>query len=889
MNRFYTQFSLFWSYSAGKKNFIFTTLFLLIYFVPSQTKAQDNSTMMSYVSPIEYNIGGITVSGTKYLDPDILISLSGLRVNDNIVVPGDEISKAIRTLWDQGLFTDVQVSVTRILGNNIFLEIYLQERSRLSKFAIKGIKKSEADDLREKLSLIKGRVVTENTKNNAIVTIKNFYKEKGFADAKVKIIEINDTSLRNSVILEFQINKGKKVKIEAINISGQKAFSAKKIKKQMKDTKQIANLGLRHVFKRKNIKDALKGNKPMEVLNEFAPSRIVNYAGQYANPNFFKSSKYSKENYESDKLKVIDFYNKKGYKDAQIVYDTVYANDKKRMIINMEIVEGNPYYFRNITLKGNSKYSDEQLYGIMNIKKGDIYNQDILDEKLFMSQNGGDVSSLYMDDGYLFFQVTPVEIAIVGDSIDLEIRIYEGAQATIEDVRIYGNTKTKEHVIRRELRTLPGNKFSRSDLIRSQREIINLGYFNPEEMDVRPIPNPQKGTVDIEYHVTEKPSDQLELSAGWGGRGRGVVGTVGVNFTNFSIQNMFKKGTWSPLPTGDGQNFSLRVQSNGKQFQSYNVAFTEPWLGGKKPNSFTVSYTNTRFATVGVEGNVTGTFKTNGVSVGLGTRLKWPDDFFTFQSIANFQFFDLKNNPSGSFIFDNGRSNNFSLQFILGRNSLDQPLFPMRGSSFALSLQLTPPYSSISNRNFEGTTDAERFKWIEYHKWKFDFDWYVPIIQKLVLRTRGKFGFLGFYNKELGHSPFERFDLGGDGLANFNLVGRDVISMRGFDVISPPEGAPIYNKYGFELRYPLSLNPSATIFVLAFAEGANFYNNIKEYNPFDIKKSAGFGIRIFLPMFGLLGFDYGVGFDQDLGPSNGVGDFIGRYGRFSIILGQEPK
>jgi outer membrane protein insertion porin family len=851
---------------------------------------------VSYSSPSEYIIGGITISGTKFLDPDILISLSGLKVGDRVSIPGDQLPKAIRNLWDQGLFTNVEIRITNTIGSRIFLDIALQERPRLSKFAIKGVKKSEADDIREKINLVKGKVVTANTKNNVTNTIKNYYKEKGFLNATVRIDEIPDTSLRNSVIIEFIINKGKKVKIESITINGNNIISDAKLKKQMKETREMPRLGLNQIFNLKNIRNELKGVKVMDILDELAPTKFGKYADKYSNPNIFKSSKFDRNKYEADKLKLIDYYNSKGYKDAIITFDTVYASDNN-LKIQIDIKEGHQYYFRNITWKGNSKYTTETLDKILGIKKGDIYNSAVLDEKLYMSQNSTDVSSLYMDDGYLFFQITPVEIAIDGDSVDIEIRIYEGSQATINEVRIYGNTKTKEHIIRRELRTIPGNKFSRTDLIRSQREIIALGYFDQEQMDVRPIPNPEKGTVDIEYHVVEKSSDQLELSAGWGGRGRGVVGTVGVNFTNFSLQNMFKKGTWSPLPTGDGQRFSLRVQTNGKLFQSYNVSFTEPWLGGKKPNSFTVAFAHTRYANLNNERQVTGKFITNGVSVGLGKRLKWPDDYFSLQAIANFQFYTLENWPRGSFIFSDGKSNNFSMQFVLSRNSLDQILFPRSGSNISLSLQATPFYSCIRSwfgieKDYNTMSLSDKYKFIEYHKWKLDLEWYLPLTKgknPLVLKTRAKFGFLGLYNQQIGFSPFERFDLGGDGLANFNFVGRDIISMRGYDVITPQSGAPIYNKFGMEIRYPLSLNPSATIFVLGFVEGANYYNNFKEYNPFDVRKSAGIGLRIFLPMFGLLGFDYGIGFDKNLPATNGFGDYLGKYGRFNIVLGMEPQ
>lgn len=846
---------------------------------------------INYASPTEYTIGGITVSGIQFLDPDILISLSGLKVGDRITIPGDQIATAIRHLWDQGLFTHIEIRIVKIIGSRVFLDILLQERPRLSKFAIKGVKKSEADDLREKIKLVKGRVVTGNTKDMAIATIKKYYREKGFLNASVHVEEIPDTSLRNNVILEFHVKKGKKVKIERITITGNREISADKLKRQMKETREKPHLHLRDMFSRKNLRQALQGITIMNLLNEMAPSRFFAYASQHANLNIFKSSKFIRDNYEKDKPKIIEYYNSKGFKDAAILFDTVYTSGN-HLRIDIEVHEGNRYYFRNITWKGNTKYSNETLNKVLGIRKGDVYNSALLEEKLYMSQSGADISSLYMDDGYLFFQVTPVEVAVEDDSVDLEIRIYEGPQATINEVRIYGNNKTKEHVIRRELRTLPGNKFSRSDLIRSQREIAALGYFDPQQMDVRPIPNPERGTVDIEYHLTEKSSDQLELSAGWGGRGRGMVGSVGVNFTNFSLQNMFKKGTWSPLPSGDGQRFGLRVQTNGKLFQSYNISFTEPWLGGKKPNSFTLSYAHTRFANLNRERQITGKFITNGVSVGLGKRLRWPDDYFTLQTLANIQFYALQNWPPGNFIFSDGKSNNFSLQFILGRNSLDRPMYPTSGSSFSLSLQLTPPYSLFSDKDYSRLADSEKYKWIEYHKWKFEVEWFLPLTRNknpLVLRTRAKFGLMGLYNSDIGFSPFERFDLGGDGLANFNFVGRDIISMRGYDIITPSEGAPIYNKYGIELRYPLSLNPSATIFVLGFIEGANYYTQFTEYNPFDIRRSAGIGVRIFLPMFGLLGFDYGIGFDKNLGPATNFGDYLGKYGRFNIVLGMEPQ
>jgi outer membrane protein insertion porin family len=607
--------------------------------------------------------------------------------------------------------------------------------------------------------------------------------------------------------------------------------------------------------------------------------------------NIFSGSKFIRKNYEQDKVHIIDYYNTLGYRDAKITSDSVYM-DNHDLKIDLHIDEGHMYYFRYITWKGNTKYTTGRLDSILRIKKGDIYNQSLLDQRLNMNPNGGDVSSLYMDDGYLFFQVTPLEIAVVGDSIDVEIRIAEGPQATINEVRIMGNTKTKEYVIRRELRTLPGNKFSRSDLIRSQREIINLGYFDPEQLEVVPIPNPEKGTVDIEYRVVEKPSDKLELSAGWGGAGRGVVGTLGVTFTNFSIQNMFKKGTWSPLPSGDGQQLSLRVQTNGRIYQSYNASFTEPWLGGKKPNSFTIGWYHTRYADLDAENNVLGRLITNGASVGLGIRLKKPDDWFTFQTLINYQNYTLQNWTSTDFIITDGSSNNLSVKFVLARNSVDQPIYPRRGSNIMVSLQLTPPYSLFNSRDYSTLDNNEKYKWVEYHKWRVTAEWFTPVTRKekmpIVLRMAAKFGFLGYYNKDIGYSPFERFELGGDGLSNISFYGRDIIALRGYEVISDPKGDPFFTKFTVEMRFPFSLNPSATIYGLAFAEGGNTFSNIRDYNPLNLKRAAGLGVRIYLPMFGMLGFDYGIGFDKNLPKTTGFGNYLGQYGKFSIILGFEP-
>lgn len=875
-------------------------LFLLLSFcLGLSSSAQEK--LGSYASPGEFTIGGITTSGLKYLDADIIVSLSGLKTGDKISIPGDAISNAIRNLWDQGLFTDIQIYVTKTIGSNVFLEIALRERARLSRFMLKGIKKGEADDIREKIKLVKGRVVNENTKITTVNIIKDFYREKGFLNASVTIREIPDTLLTNSVLLEIAIEKGSRVKIESINFTGNRVVSSKKLKRLMKDTREKVRFDLKSILNRQNIRSAVPDSVTVwKILGNLSPSRAYHYASNYANL-LPKRSKFIESKYKDDKTKIIDYYNTRGYRDAAFVSDTVYLHNKN-LKIDIRLHEGPQYFFRNITWKGNTKYTDAYLSSVLNIKKGTVYNQSLLDERLNMSPSGNDVSSLYMDDGHLFFQVTPVEVNIENDSIDLEIRIYEGPQATINEVRIYGNTKTKEYVIRRELRTLPGHKFSRSDLTRSLREIVTLGYFDPEQTTPNVLPNPEKGTVDIEYHVVEKPSDQLELSAGWGGRGRGVVGSLGVTFTNFSVQNMFKRGTWSPLPSGDGQRLSLRVQTNGKIYQSYNMSFTEPWLGGKKPNAFSISYYHTRFADLDADRKVEGRQITNGASLGFGIRLKWPDDFFTFHTLLAFERFKLNNWRSSAFIIQDGTSNNLNIQFTLARSSVDQTIYPRRGSNIALTLKLTPPYSLIRGGRFspqsnEVLVDADKYKWIEYHKWRFNAEWFTPVNRSkkfpIVMRFSAKFGFLGMYNKKIGYSPYERFEVGGDGISNIQYYGRDIISLRGYDVLNT-SGSPFFDKFTLELRFPFSLNQAATIYSLAFIEGGNYWDDIRDFNPFDLKRSAGLGIRIFLPMFGMLGFDYGIRFDKQFVNepdirSSGFGNYLSQYGRFSIVLGFEPE
>jgi len=669
--------------------------------------------------------------------------------------------------------------------------------------------------------------------------------------------EFNDTSRVNSVRLVFDVDQGEKIKIQDISFVGNEAVKSRRLRKEM-ETKE----------KRR----------------------------------FLTGSKLIAEEYEADQDAVIAFYNKVGYRDARILGDSIYRNEDGELKIDIFVEEGNQYYFRDISFKGNSIYDTQTLRDVLGIEKGEIYNQELLETRLSFSQDGRDVSTLYMDNGYLFFRVDPIEKAIEGDSIDLELRIVEGPQATIDKVTIAGNDRTHEHVIRREVRTRPGDKFSRSDIIRSQRQIINLNYFNPETLGINTPVNPNRGTVDVEYTVEEKPSDQLELSAGWGGQRR-VIGTLGVTFNNFSLRNIANRKAWHPLPQGDGQRVSLRAQTNGDFYQSYNVSFTEPWLGGKKPTSLTVAGFYNRFTNGASRSNPDAfqSFNITQLSVSLGTRLRWPDDNFVSRTGVNIQTLNLQNwslfnvvRTDDGGIVRGGYYNNFSITQTFSRSTVNDPLFPKEGANISLSVQFTPPYSAFSDKDYEDLPNEERFRWLEYHKWRFDAEWYTTLVGKLVLKAQTKFGILGSYNNDIGVSPFERFQLGGDGINNqqFGYAGVDIISSRGYEIADFPgntiEGnqevaTPLYNKLTLELRYPLSLNPSSTIYILAFAQGANAWRNGRDFNPFELQRSVGGGVRVFLPMFGTLGFDYGIGFDKTGART------LQNLGDFNIILGFEPE
>lgn len=823
---------------------------------------------LDYANPKKYEIGGMTVSGVKYLDNSVLITLSGLTVGDVIDIPGEKISKAIRNLWDQGLFENAAISITNVQGNLVFLNIDLQERPRMSTFSFDGIKKSEADNIRDEIKLASGDVVTDNMLIRTKTTIRDYFTEKGYLDTEVKITQIEDTLRINHVSLLIFIDKKEKVKIQKINIYGNKEFDDQKVKKYLKETKEkgtftpFANL------------EGWIYNVVKDIVT-LRFTKVLDDSKEYGNKNIklriFKSSKFIKEKYEEDLVNLIDKYNSVGFRDAMVVSDTVYRNPDGTVSIDLRLFEGDKYYFGNITWVGNTKYPDAFLNKVLRIEKGDVYNWELLNSNLSFNQSEDDVSSLYMNDGYLFFQANPVEVSVENDTIDLEIRVYEGKQATINNVSVSGNTRTNDHVIIRELRTLPGQLFSRADIIRTTRELAQLRYFNPETINPNIQPNPADGTVDITYEVEETSSDQIELSGGWG-YGR-VIGTLGVSFNNFSLRNIGNFKKWRPVPTGDGQKLSLRVQSYGKGYISYSASFTEPWLGGKKPNALTVSYYHSLYSNGYAKDNVLRqSFTIDGITVGVGRRLTWPDDYFTLYTGINFQRYKLQN-YNQIFTFGNGTGtyNNISFSIILARNSVDQPIYPRHGSLVSVGVEFTPPFSGFSSTNYGSLSDTEKYKMIEYHKWLIQAAYFTPIVGNLVLMARAKYGFLGHYNDDIGTTPFERFYLGGDGLSGSNnLDGRDIVGMRGYgnETLTPDYykqsnvGGTIYSKYTLEVRYPLSLNPNATIFVAAFLEAGNSWSTFNEFNPFGLYKAAGIGVRVYLPMFGLLGLDWAFGFDN---------------------------
>ncbi|MBQ6287425.1 MAG: outer membrane protein assembly factor BamA [Bacteroidales bacterium] len=816
---------------------------------------------VDYENPKQYIVGGVSVEGNTYFGEQQIISLTGLQKGMQITVPSEEMSSIVTRLWMQKYFEDVSLAIDRIneTKDSVWLKINIKERPRVSRWIYKGVKKSEQKDLEERLKLRTGGEFSDFVASTSTGIIKKYFSEKGFLNCNVDISTQKDSIIRSAIRVTFDIDKGEKVKIQDINFEGNEGVSDFKLARSMKKTKS---------------------------------KKIY---------NFFSSKKFNEKEYPNDKENLISKFNEAGYRDARILKDSIYYVAPNRLGIDFKFDQGKKYYFRNITWTGNSVHSSDQLNSILQISKGDPYDMVTMQKRLIGGgkQNDYDVSKLYRDEGYLFFQVTPVELNIEGDSVDVEMRISEGKQATLNNIIINGNDLTSEKVVRRQIFTRPGYLYNQTNFERSIREIASLGQFDPEAISSEGgysiVPNQINNTVDLVYNVTEKPSSQLELSGGWGANT--FVATVGVSFNNFSTRRMFDKTAWRPVPLGDAQNLSLRFQTNGTYYTSLIFSFTEPWLTQKKPTSLNLQAYYTRqtdsYLALGVLSNAK-VMQVYGFAGGIGTRLKWPDDYFVLYNGLNWQVYDLKNWFSGYFMFTDGKSHNLSYSASLTRTSTDQQIYPRSGSIFSASLQLTPPYSlfrtkdkgvldasgnptkvaSYKDIDYDNWTSQERYRWIEYHKWKFSAETYTKIVGDFVIMGRAQFGYLGYYNRKWGYSPFEGFRVGGDGMSGYDSYGSDIIALRGYEnySLTPWEVTPystsgyyagnVYDKFTMEFRYPVILQPQSTIFVLGFLEGGNCWADIQKFNPLQIKRSAGFGVRVFLPMIGLLGVDWGYGFDN---------------------------
>ncbi len=860
------------------------------------------SVLNNYANPREYTLASIDVRGLNLLDKNALISLTGLRVGDKIKIPGDAITMAIRKLWAHGLVGDVTIVVEKIEGDQAFLVIELSELPRLTGFTFEGVSSSKETELREDLSLYRGKVLTDAIIRNTELTVKKYYINKGFLDANVNIVKVRDSINVEGVQLKIEVDRKNKVHINNIYITGNDEIRDGKIKSKMKKTGER----IRFNFPRMIFETAVHLT-PRQIIDFVSNDYDVTYnemrdfITENAKFNFFKSSKYLKDEYENDKKAIIELYNSRGFRDAVIVSDTIFKSSSKTIDIALKVDEGNKYYFRDIEWTGNYLYKDEVLNSVLGIKKGDVYNKELVDKKVNFNPKGLDISGLYMDDGYLFFRVDPVEVRIENDSIDIEMRIYEGEQATISKVTFSGNDRTSDHVIRRELSTIPGQKFRRTDLIRTQQRLAQIGFFDPEQITPNYFPNPSNGTVDIDWKMVERSNDQIELSGGWGGY-YGFVGTLGVSLNNFSMRNLMK-WKFEPYPVGDGQRLSLRMQANGAQYQNYSFSFTEPWLGGKKPNSFTVSLNNTILRTrrpidINDDGvpdvnpnfnEFNASIRMKGVTVGFGKRLEWPDNYFNLGAYLSYQNYSLDNYIDLGQGFENGHSNNVSLNLVLSRNSLDNPMYPKSGSSISISGNLTPPHSLWRDLAPNASLE-ERYKWIEFHKWMIDTKYYLNIFDKFVIEASAHFGIIGRYNKNIEPGPFERFYLGGSGLAGQQfIIANDVVGLRGYEdnsitpVSNGVRGGVIYDKYSLELRYPVSTAESATIYGFIFAEGGNNWFRSIEFNPFDMYRSAGVGVRVFMPAFGLIGINWAYGFDTLPGQRDISGS------QFHFTIGQQIR
>ena len=873
---------------------IYSITFSLILFFNVTVFAQNNLTKetvpdISYNSPKKYKIADIKVTGIKNYDDFVLIGFSGLSVGDMVTIPGDEITTAVKRFWKHGLFSDVKILATKIEGDEIWLEIQLKQRPRISEVNYHGIKKGEREDLEAKLGLKKGFQITPNLMDRAKIVIQKFFDGKGFKNVDVDIIQRDDLSKEGEVTVDIHIDKNEKTKIHRIYFEGNEALSTRNLKKAMKKT-----------------------NEKFSIPNDWKTSIL----------EAFSTKKFTTEEYEKDKQNIISKYNEHGYRDAVLLADSVVNFNEKKVDIFLKLEEGDKYYLKDIRFVGNTQYASDFLEAILGMKPGEVYNQKKLTERLSTDEDA--VSNVYYNNGYIFFSADPVEVDVDNDSISLEVRIQEGPQATINRVIINGNDRLYEDIVRRELRTKPGMLFSREDLMRSVREIAQMGHFDPENMEPKPLPDPENGTVDIQYNLTSKANDQIEFSAGWGQTG--VIGKLSLKFTNFSMKNFLNPKTYKGIiPQGEGQTLTLSGQTNGRYYQAYSISFMDPWFGGRRPNTLSVSayfskqtdissnyYNNSMsnyysgYPYYGGYGSSYGGYNNNyelaydpdksimmfGLSAGYGKRLNWPDDYFQFMATLNYQLYMM--HDWAYFLVQNGNCHNINLELMLQRNSIDNPLYTRRGSQFSLSVSATPPYSLWDGKDYANMSDNDesKFKLIEYHKWKFKAKIFSPLAPTAVKRTpvlmtRVEYGFLGSYNKHK-RSPFETFYMGGDGMSGYSSTyATETIGLRGYENGSIA-GNGGYNSYGYaysrlamELRYPFLLEPSSTIYGLVFVEAGNAWKDLKSFNPFDLKRSAGVGVRIFLPMIGLMGIDWAYGFDKVDGSRSAGGS------NFHFIIGQE--
>ena len=830
---------------------------------------------IDYSNPRVFEIADIAVTGLVGLQGSALISVTGIKVGDKLPIPGQEISDAIKKLWNQGIIADVQFWLTKTEGDRAFLEIRVSERPRVQESKINGINGSQASEINDQLGII-GKIATPATVKNSEILIRKYFIEKGFLNTTVKTTQEKDTVFNDRVRLRFDVDKKSKVKINKIYFEGNEAIRDKRLKRTLKNTAEKPRFWLIS----KLFDEVFKTNGSA-IRNYVDSSYTVSKTDfkQFLNDNvklnFLKGSKYINAEFQDDKESLISFYNSRGYRDAEVIDDEIVKIDEDYIDVKIRVDEGDKYYVRDINWIGNFKYSDSILNQKLDIKKGDVYNRQKIDERTqFAGPGAQDINSLYSDDGYLFFSLNVVEVRAENDSIDLEMRISEGEQATIKRIILNGNDRTSDHVVLREIRTLPGQKYSRKELIRTIQELGQLGYFDPEQINPQPIPNIADGTVDIVFDLVEKSSDQIQLSGGFGGP-FGFVGTVGLSLNNFSVRNIDDWSKWRPYPSGDGQKLSLQLQSNGRRFRSTSLVFSEPWLGGRKPNNFSVSLSRTSNRTINqLTNDLLGFLKATGFTVGLGRRLRWPDDYFQIQNTIAYQYYDVFNfgNTLG---FSTGQSNSLTFNTTISRSNIDNPQFPSYGSQFTLSVNATPPWSLLNPDKFNNgeLSQAERYEFVEYHKWMMDLSLFIPLNSKFVINARAHMGFIGTYSDKTDSGPFERFFLGGNGLngANNFIIGQDIIALRGYDdnIIDPVDantgfrGGVVYNKFVAELRYPVSLKPGSTIYLLGFMEAGNTWIDFSEYTPRKLFRSAGFGARIFLPAFGLLGVDWAHGFDSD--------------------------